>query len=118
MARRSRVPSRARDAWFGTDSIGNDVFARVIYGARPVLILAAVAALLAVVAGTMLGLIMGYYRGWVDEILSRIIEAFLSIPVILLAIMVLVVFGESNTVLIATIACCSRPSWPARSGRP
>lgn len=97
------------DAWFGTDSIGNDVFARVIYGARPIILLAVVAALLAVVAGTLLGLIVGYYRGWVDEIISRIIEAFLSIPVILLAIMVLTLFGRSNTVLIATIALLFTP---------
>lgn len=97
------------DAWFGTDSIGNDVFARVIYGARPILLLAVVAALLAVAAGTLLGLVVGYYRGWVDEIISRVIEAFLSIPVILLAIMVLTLFGRSNTVLIATIALLFTP---------
>ncbi len=92
------------DAWFGTDKIGNDVFARVIYGARPVLITATTAAVLAVVAGTLLGLIMGYFRGWIDEIISRVIEALLSIPVILLAIMVLTVFGKSTTVIILTIA--------------
>ncbi|WP_420453290.1 ABC transporter permease [Ilumatobacter sp.] len=97
------------DAWFGTDSIGNDVFARVIHGARPIILLAVVAALLAVVAGTLLGLVVGYYRGWVDEILSRVIEAFLSIPVILLAIMVLTLFGRSSTVLIATIALLFTP---------
>ncbi len=97
------------DAWFGTDAIGNDVFARVIYGARPVLILAPVAALLSVIAGTLLGLVMGYLRGWVDEVLSRIIEAFLSIPVILLALMVLVIFGRSRLVIIFTIAVLFTP---------
>ena len=97
------------DAWFGTDQIGNDVYARVIYGARPVLILAPVAALLSVIAGTMLGLIMGYLRGWVDEVLSRIVEAFLSIPVILLALMVLVIFGRSRIVIILTIAVLFTP---------
>ncbi len=97
------------DAWFGTDAIGNDVFARVIYGARPVLILAPIAAALSVVAGTLLGLIMGYVRGWTDEIMSRIIEAFLSIPVILLALMVLVIFGRSRLVIIVTIAVLFTP---------
>ncbi len=107
----STIPrqSPGADAWFGTDRIGNDVFARVIYGARPVLIVAPIAALLAVIAGTMLGLVMGYFRGWVDEILSRIIEAFLSIPVILLAIMVLVVFGRSREIIIFTIAVLFTP---------
>jgi len=97
------------DAWFGTDAIGNDVYARVIYGARPVLILAPVAAMLSVIAGTFLGLLMGYLRGWVDEVLSRIIEAFLSIPVILLALMVLVIFGRSRLVIIVTIAVLFTP---------
>ncbi len=107
----STIPRQApgADAWFGTDRIGNDVFARVIYGARPVLIVAPIAALLAVIAGTMLGLVMGYFRGWVDEILSRVIEAFLSIPVILLAIMVLVVFGRSREIIIFTIAVLFTP---------
>jgi len=107
----STIPRTApsSDAWFGTDSIGNDVYSRVIHGARPVLILAPVAALLSVIAGTMLGLIMGYLRGWTDEILSRVVEAFLSIPVILLALMVLVIFGRSRLVIILTIAVLFTP---------
>lgn len=92
------------DAWFGTDGTGRDVYSRVVYGADNVLINAPAAAFLAVAAGAILGLIMGYYRGWVDEILSRIIEAVLSLPVILLAIMVLVVFGASRIAIILTIA--------------
>lgn len=95
-------PSSA--AWFGTDGTGRDVYSRVVYGADNVLINAPAAALLAVAAGAILGLIMGYYRGWVDEILSRIMEAVLSLPVILLAIMVLVVFGASRIAIVLTIA--------------
>ncbi len=98
-----RSPPSA-DAWFGTDGTGRDVFSRVVYGADNVLINAPAAALLAVALGALLGLIMGYYRGWVDEILSRIMEAVLSLPVILLAIMVLVVFGASRIAIILTIA--------------
>jgi peptide/nickel transport system permease protein len=107
----STIPRQgpSSDAWFGTDSIGNDVFSRIIYGARPVLLVAPVAAAISVAAGTVLGLIMGYYRGWADEILSRIIEAFLSIPVILLALMVLVVFGRTTPIIIMTIALLFTP---------
>ena len=97
------------DAWFGTDAIGNDVFARVIYGSRNVLIMAPVAAILAVIVGAILGLLMGYYRGWLDEILSRIIEAILSLPVILLALMVLVLFGNSRSVIVLTVASLFAP---------
>ncbi|MFN3217219.1 MAG: ABC transporter permease [Acidimicrobiales bacterium] len=97
------------DAWFGTDTIGNDVYTRVIHGARPVLIVAPIAALLAAIAGTMLGLVMGYLKGWVDEVLSRILEAFLSIPVILLAIMTSVVFETTVPLLVITIAVLFTP---------
>jgi peptide/nickel transport system permease protein len=107
----STIPRQgpSSDAWFGTDAIGNDVFSRIIFGARPVLLVAPLAAAIAVAAGTVLGLIMGYYRGWADDILSRIVEAFLSIPVILLALMVLVVFGRTNTIIILTIALLFTP---------
>lgn len=97
------------NAYFGTDGIGNDVYSRIIYGARPVLVVAPLAAALSVAGGTILGLVMGYYRGWVDEVLSRIVEAFLSIPVILLALMVIVVFGATNPIIIMTIAILFTP---------
>lgn len=107
------IPARTSptgDAWFGTDQVGRDVFARLIYGARPILIVAPLATGAAIFVGTLLGLIMGYYRGMVDEILSRIIEAILSIPVILMAILVVFTFGQSRPVIIGTIAVLFVPS--------
>ena len=107
------VPARSRPGdgtWFGTDQIGRDVYSRVIYGARPILIIAPLSTAIAIVVGTFLGLIMGYYRGYTDEIISRIIEAMLSIPVILMAILVVFVFGRSLPVIIGTIAVLFVPS--------
>lgn len=107
------APSRTgpgEGGWFGTDQIGRDVYSRVIYGARPILIIAPLATGIAVVVGTLLGLLMGYYRGWVDEILSRIVEAILSIPVILMAILVVFTFGQTRPVLIGTIAVLFVPA--------
>ena len=107
------VPARTgpfEGGWMGTDAIGRDVYTRVIYGARSILIVAPLATAIAIVVGTFLGLIMGYYRGWVDEVLSRIIEAILSIPVILMAILVVFTFGQSRPVIIGTIAVLFVPA--------
>lgn len=93
----------------GTDQLGRDVLSRVMAGARDVLIAAPTAAILGVAAGTMLGLLMGYYRGWVDEVLSRIVEALLSIPVILVALLITASLGSSRTVVIGTVAVLFTP---------
>jgi peptide/nickel transport system permease protein len=78
----SLMPPSA-DHWFGTDQLGRDVFSRVIVGSRDILTVAPLATLLATVAGTTLGLFTGYFRGLVDDIISRVLEAFMAIPVVL-----------------------------------
>jgi peptide/nickel transport system permease protein len=81
--------------WFGTDKIGRDILSRVIAGARDVLLVAPAAAVLGVVFGAFLGMIMGYRRGWVDLLLSRIIEALLALPVILIGLLILTLADTS-----------------------
>ncbi len=95
--------------WFGTDQLGRDVLSRVMAGARDVLIAAPIAAVIGVVAGTLLGLLMGYYRGWVDEVFGRVVEALLSIPVILIAILTLATLGSSRFVVVMTVAVLFTP---------
>jgi peptide/nickel transport system permease protein len=71
---------------FGVDSVGHDVFARVLYGARVSLEVALFATALAVVLGVTFGMIAGYYRGPVDTLISRVIDVTLAFPVLLLAL--------------------------------
>jgi peptide/nickel transport system permease protein len=102
-----QAPSSAH--LFGTDRLGRDVLSRVMVGSRDVLIVAPLAALVGVAAGTLLGLAMGYYRGWVDNILGRIVEAFLALPVILVALMTLVVLGTSPVIVVGTVGVLFTP---------
>ncbi len=93
----------------GTDRLGRDVLSRVLYGARDVFIVAPPAALIGVVLGTILGLVMGFYRGLVDDVISRIVEAFLSLPVIMVALLTLVVLGSSSIVVIGVVGILFTP---------
>jgi peptide/nickel transport system permease protein len=95
--------------WMGTDRLGRDVLSRVMVGSRDVLIVAPLAAMLGVIAGTLLGLVMGYYRGRVDDVLSRLVEAFLALPVILVALLTLVVLGSSPIVVVGVVGILFTP---------
>ncbi len=89
---------------FGTDRGGRDVLSRVIAGARDVLKIAPVAAILGVIVGVILGLLMGYLRGWFDTVASRVVESFLSLPVVLLGLLAVTTLGNSNWVVIGIVA--------------
>jgi len=89
--------------WFGTDSLGRDVFSRVLAGATSVLEIAPLAMLIGVVGGTAFGLITGYFRGIVDESISRIVDAVLALPLIVIAVTAIVALGTSTATLIVVI---------------
>jgi peptide/nickel transport system permease protein len=95
--------------WFGTEQLGRDVFSRVIVGSRDILTIAPLATLLGTVAGTILGLIMGYLQGWIDEALSRLVDALLALPTVLIALLALVALGPSNVTVVLVIAFTVAP---------
>jgi peptide/nickel transport system permease protein len=89
--------------WFGTDSLGRDVWSRVIVGARDILIIAPLATLLGTVVGTSLGLIQGYFGGAVDNVVGRVVDAVLALPFVIIAFLFVVSVGPSTTTLILVI---------------
>ena len=89
--------SPSAEHWFGTDRLGRDVFSRVLAGSRDILLIAPMATLLATIFGTTLGLITGYLRGIADDTISRVIDAVLAIPLIVLAVTVVTAVGSRST---------------------
>jgi len=91
--------------WLGTDEIGRDILSRVIYGARVSIQVALVSIALAIVLGSMLGMIAGYFGGWTDHIVMRVMDGMLAFPMLVLALGIIAVLGPSllNTTLAITI---------------
>ncbi len=102
--------SPSGEFWFGTDSLGRDVFARVIAGARPIMIMAAVATILGTVFGTMIGLATGYLKGMFDAITMRILDAISALPVLVIALLALAaVDGSSSSITVIIIGFVFTP---------
>lgn len=94
--------------WFGTDSLGLDVYAEVVWGARQSLLVAAAASLIAIVFGTLLAVVGAYFRR-VDAVISVIVDLTLSLPILPLMILVAALVGPSTMTIILVIAAFS---WP------
>jgi peptide/nickel transport system permease protein len=103
----NKAPSGAHP--FGTDQLGRDILSRVLTGSRGLLIVAPLATLLGTVLGTVVGLTMGYFRGVVDDVLGRFVEAFLALPLLVTAIIASYGLGRSNLELIVVIGLLFTP---------
>ena len=90
--------------WLGTDQIGRDLFSRLIFGARNTISIALVTTLVSFGVGGTLGVLTALRRGWLDQGVSRLVDAFLAIPVLIFALMLLAVFGKSILNLILILA--------------
>lgn len=95
--------------WLGTDELGRDVLSRIIYGAQPAMVSSLIVVTAAVLIGTPLGAIAGYYGGWVDEVIMRITDLFLAFPSLLLAMAIVSLAGPS---LINAVIALVVSWWP------
>lgn len=97
--------------WFGVDSLGRDIFSRVLVGAQISLAAGVFAVLIGAAIGTVLGLLAGYYEGWWDRIIMRICDVLFAFPGILLAIAVVAVMGSGMANVIIAVAVFSVPAF-------
>lgn len=97
--------------WFGTDELGRDILARVIYGARTSLLTAAGAVIIAASIGVPIGLVAGYFGGWRDAILMRIVDVLLALPGILFAMALIAVLGRSQLAALVAVGITGIPSF-------
>ncbi len=111
IAPREALKAPSREHLFGTDQYGRDVFSRVVYGTRISLMIGLISVSIALVSGTVLGLVSGYYGKWVDTIIMRIIDVMLAFPGILLALALVSILGPSLQNLMIAVGISAIPQY-------
>lgn len=95
--------------WLGTDQYGRDLYSRIVYGARIAFLIGILSVIISGVIGTFIGLISGYFGGWVDDALMRVIEAVMAIPALILALALVAILGNSMIMLTVVLGISNIP---------
>ncbi|MFM7343658.1 MAG: ABC transporter permease, partial [Betaproteobacteria bacterium] len=101
----------------GTDALGRDILAGLLHGARVSLLIGGAATLVALCVGIAVGTATGYFGGWIDDALMRLVDAVQTVPPFLLAIVVVLIVNPSVGSIVGSIAQFHGPRWPAWCGR-
>ena len=120
----NKFQTSSAEHWFGTDELGRDIFTRILYGGRVSLAVGLLSTFLSIALGVVIGALSGYFGGWVDSILMRITDAFLTFP----TIFVLIILGaylreqqvpwlKNSVVIVIIIIAVLSWMWPARMVR-
>src|SRR5919197_5416799 len=110
-ANRLRAPGA--DAWLGTDRMGSDIYSRLLFGARITILIGVIAVGASLVVGVPVGLVAGYYHGWLSDALMRVSDVFLAVPQVVLAIAIAQTLGPSLPNVILALSVTYWP-WFAR----
>lgn len=107
----NRLKAPSAEHWFGTDDLGRDMCTRILYGARISLWVGFFAVIGSIIAGTILGILAGFYGKWIDMLISRLFDILLAFPSILLAIAIVAILGPSLQNALYAIAIVNIPTY-------
>jgi ABC-type dipeptide/oligopeptide/nickel transport system permease subunit len=108
---RERLQSPSVDHWFGTDQLGRDLFSRVLYGGRVALPLGLMAVAIGSVSGIVMGVLAGYFGGWLDQALGRLVDAQIAFPELILILALVNTFGQSLFVVMLAVGVTAYPGY-------
>ena len=111
-----RLNPPSSEHWFGTDSLGRDVFARVCWGAKYSLVIGIGGATISLLIGSFIGALAGFIGGWIEEAIMRVVELFLMVPGILITVLIVYCLGTSVQNLILALGISTIPHF-ARNAR-
>ena len=107
----ARLKGWSQEHYFGTDKVGRDIFSRIVYGSRISIKVGLVAMTFSISIGALLGVIAGYYGGWLDNSIMRVMDMMLAMPSILLAMVIVTILGQSLTNAIIAVSIVYIPQY-------